>query len=251
MKLTRTERGFTLVELLVVIAIIAVLAAILLPVFARGRLAAQRSVCLSNLRQVGSALMMYVSDHDDVLPVVNQSALGGPLTQPHRWSASGVGPQMPDVLGSYIKNDALFRCPAVNRSVQRNAAGQISGLSGSYGYRCHDLAGMDGNLGRWAMNGTGTTPLGQALWGGMCGVTPASSAGWSACALPLASITEPSRDFLAFCESLGRHQGIDDPMVMGGLMVGGSTMVMADGHVSYVKMDSMSIVQSSCRKLAH
>lgn len=59
------KRGFTLIELLVVIAIIAILAAILFPVFARARENARKSNCLSNLKQLGTAHMMYCQDYDE------------------------------------------------------------------------------------------------------------------------------------------------------------------------------------------
>ncbi len=61
--------GFTLIELLVVIAIIAILAAILFPVFAQAREKARQTSCLSNLKQMGTALMMYVQDYDEMLPM--------------------------------------------------------------------------------------------------------------------------------------------------------------------------------------
>ena len=60
------QRGFTLIELLVVIAIIAILAAILFPVFARARESARKSTCLSNLKQLGLTMTMYASDYDEV-----------------------------------------------------------------------------------------------------------------------------------------------------------------------------------------
>lgn len=60
--------GFTLIELLVVIAIIAILAAILFPVFSRAREQARKTACLSNSRQIGLALMMYVQDWDETYP---------------------------------------------------------------------------------------------------------------------------------------------------------------------------------------
>ena len=63
------RHGFTLIELLVVIAIIAILAAILFPVFARARESARTSACNSNLRQLGLAAHMYASDYDEWLPV--------------------------------------------------------------------------------------------------------------------------------------------------------------------------------------
>ncbi len=67
-------RAFTLIELLVVIAIIAILAAILFPVFAQAKLAAKKTSDLSNLKQIGTSIMIYVSDNDDVLPVFNGSS---------------------------------------------------------------------------------------------------------------------------------------------------------------------------------
>lgn len=63
-----TRRGFTLIELLVVIGIIAILAAILFPVIARARETARKSNCTSNLRQIGTAIAMYVQDYDECFP---------------------------------------------------------------------------------------------------------------------------------------------------------------------------------------
>src|SRR5437016_5406048 len=64
----KARRGFTLIELLVVIAIIAILAAILFPVFAQARERARMSACLSNMRQIGTGMMMYAQDYDETLP---------------------------------------------------------------------------------------------------------------------------------------------------------------------------------------
>ncbi|MBW3637106.1 MAG: DUF1559 domain-containing protein, partial [Armatimonadetes bacterium] len=63
------SQGFTLIELLVVIAIIAILAAILFPVFGRARGNARRSSCLSNTKQVGLAALQYIQDYDETLPL--------------------------------------------------------------------------------------------------------------------------------------------------------------------------------------
>ena len=62
------RRAFTLIELLVVIAIIAILAALLFPVFAQAKAAAKKSVCLSNLKQIGLSFTLYLNDYDDRLP---------------------------------------------------------------------------------------------------------------------------------------------------------------------------------------
>src|SRR5437879_7509284 len=67
------RRGFTLIELLVVIAIIAVLSAILFPVFAQAREKARQTSCLSNLKQIGTGYMLYVQDYDEQYPLSCQS----------------------------------------------------------------------------------------------------------------------------------------------------------------------------------
>jgi prepilin-type N-terminal cleavage/methylation domain-containing protein len=78
------RRGFTLIELLVVIAIIAILAAILFPVFAQARAAARKTGCLSNMRQIGIAIEMYASDHDQRYPQAKRTE-----AQPALADASG------------------------------------------------------------------------------------------------------------------------------------------------------------------
>ena len=67
-RVSRLAKGFTLIELLVVIAIIALLAAILFPVFARARENARKSSCSNNLKQIGVAVMQYVQDYDETFP---------------------------------------------------------------------------------------------------------------------------------------------------------------------------------------
>jgi prepilin-type N-terminal cleavage/methylation domain-containing protein len=77
---SETRRGFTLIELLVVIAIIAILAAILFPVFAQARAKARQTQCLSNSKQIGMAMMQYVQDYDELYPV-NNFSYGRPRCQ--------------------------------------------------------------------------------------------------------------------------------------------------------------------------
>ena len=93
------RRGFTLIELLVVIAIIAILAAILFPVFARARENARKSTCQSNLKQVGIALGMYLQDFDEVLPAIYCDASGTRV----RWH---------QMIGPYLKNELVRFCPS-------------------------------------------------------------------------------------------------------------------------------------------
>ena len=107
----RTRRGFTLIELLVVIAIIAILAAILFPVFAQAREAARKTSCVSNMRQIGNALLMYAGDYDETLPWATSSKLSG-----WTWYQSvdpyiktGVGPN-----GTTIK--PFWLCPSFSNT---------------------------------------------------------------------------------------------------------------------------------------
>ena len=95
----RLQRAFTLIELLVVIAIIAILAAILFPVFAQAREKARSIACLSNLKQIGMATRLYSQDFDGVLVpnYLNNSANTGWIY----W----------DLLMPYVKNWDVFVCP--------------------------------------------------------------------------------------------------------------------------------------------
>jgi prepilin-type N-terminal cleavage/methylation domain-containing protein/prepilin-type processing-associated H-X9-DG protein len=113
------RRGFTLIELLVVIAIIAILAAILFPVFARAREKARQSSCQSNLKQLGLGLTMYAQDYDERMSPryyrYNPSVAGGP-----NWCDHLIQP--------YVKNAQVNLCPSTN--------------SKSYGYNQDYLAGQ-------------------------------------------------------------------------------------------------------------
>jgi prepilin-type N-terminal cleavage/methylation domain-containing protein/prepilin-type processing-associated H-X9-DG protein len=104
MRRIRCTRAFTLIELLVVIAIIAILAAILFPVFAQAREKARQASCLSNLRQLGTAGMMYQQDYD------------GMFTPPFKYyGAQSVSANCwwwDDILQPYIKNKQVNRCPS-------------------------------------------------------------------------------------------------------------------------------------------
>ncbi len=112
-------KGFTLIELLVVIAIIAILAAILFPVFARAKDAARTVKCASNLKQIEAANQMYMDDNNGRLMNAPQSELwsymngpssriGPPVT--HAMSAN-FGPFAQDLLFRYIKNQGVWMCP--------------------------------------------------------------------------------------------------------------------------------------------
>jgi prepilin-type N-terminal cleavage/methylation domain-containing protein/prepilin-type processing-associated H-X9-DG protein len=113
----RKTAGFTLIELLVVIAIIAILAAILFPVFAQAREKARAATCLSNLKQIGLALMQYTQDYDETLP--NSLAYRGAFVAPLYGFDMLIQPYIGMRVGTGL-NPGIFRCP--NDSIARSPA---------------------------------------------------------------------------------------------------------------------------------
>jgi len=99
-----TKRGFTLIELLVVIAIIAILAAILFPVFAQARGMARKASCLSNFKQSLTATLMYSQDYDEMYPLVQTTNTYNAVTAPQDnvWGT---------LVQPYVKNEQILACP--------------------------------------------------------------------------------------------------------------------------------------------
>ncbi len=121
-KSTKTKRtGFTLIELLIVISIISILAAILFPVFARARENARRTSCLSNGKQIGMGLTMYLQDYDEMMPLYYFTG-----SVSYAWNF---------VLTPYIKNDQVFICPSATQIETWCGPTSVkTWASGSYGY---------------------------------------------------------------------------------------------------------------------
>ena len=133
----RSRRAFTLIELLVVIAIIGILASMLMPVFAQARESARKTVCISNIRQLGQALMMYTGDYDEMYPAQDHLyidpccpfwldvAYGVPdwFTSPYANWAQAVY--------NYVKEKGIYQCKS-NKGWTPNSNTQQPGLSYIY-----------------------------------------------------------------------------------------------------------------------
>lgn len=125
----KKTRGFTLIELLVVIAIIAILAAILFPVFMKARETARMSRCVSNLKQISTALTLYVDNNNQTLPGHWNGAYMGPhhckaleyAQELHDLNKAKVYPYMQDLLAPYCRSMTVWLCPSIgpNRSIPK------------------------------------------------------------------------------------------------------------------------------------
>ncbi len=152
------KRAFTLIELLVVIAIVAILAAILFPVFAQAKAAAKKTADLSNLKQIGTIIMLYGNDNDDAFPLTSYPSVG------NSW---------PLQCQPYVKNWDLFRSPG-DASAKWPPAGtrrpQLDTPAGDplWGYRWTSyllsafmsggFKGSDGSVGRYSVQSSIASP---------------------------------------------------------------------------------------------
>jgi prepilin-type N-terminal cleavage/methylation domain-containing protein/prepilin-type processing-associated H-X9-DG protein len=137
------RNAFTLIELLVVIAIIAILAAILFPVFARARAKAMQAACISNMKQIALAEKMYCADYNDM------------------WCTAGWwGVTRQDALQPYMKNTQIFTCPSVPRGWEAER---------SYIFNMYE-PGNQGFAWAWTSESTIPAPAEVVMWGDGLGI---------------------------------------------------------------------------------
>ena len=244
------QRAFTLIELLVVIAIIAILAAILFPVFAQARDKARQSACLSNCKQIGLAVTMYAQDYDETFfwqkdwnEVVDVgSGFWGPSYKTYiRW---------PIAHAPYIKNTDVYRCPSDKGTNDvRGVAAKSPGCAGcspwyiSYGA---NLMMMDGYGSKTAV----PTTLAQITRPSDKIALAESITGYGCCESWNVEYFrganrgggENGWDFSAFRKNVGQAKklGITDAQMAGVTRHAlGNTAIFADGHAKWLRWNQV------------
>ncbi len=246
----RQRRAFTLIELLVVIAIIAILAAILFPVFARAREQARSASCKSNLKQIATGFLMYAQDYDEQMapwrnaPTFNLSDLYPNLVGPY--IKNGVDPVTGDLGG-------VWACPS--------AKAALSSFSNTYAYNYYGIGGTNPTSTTGAPLGSGYAPFNQGQYVYAAQLSSIGRPAEVILILDGAQLCRPPAAFVtngrnAFNNGVwGPHSmgnGIAAPAVPGTTntnilryMTGRSTNVAyCDGHVKMVP--TMRLVARSC-----
>ncbi len=245
-----TKQGFTLIELLVVIAIIAILAAILFPVFARAREKARGASCASNCKQLALAVLMYAQDYDQKYPLSVPGCVVYQGAKPYQWWM---------LIYPYVKNGQLFMCPSSAVDVINDGGGCGGGggntcamrnpgqLGITYGYEialgstcCAGIGGKDAGLiapaesfmlGDAARANVGGGP-GQAAGAssdGIC-VHVAMANDLNACG------AGPCRDNITYAQELINHNTTSDRVARHN---GGENIAFCDGHVKWSKNENI------------
>ncbi|MFO8080819.1 MAG: DUF1559 domain-containing protein [Armatimonadota bacterium] len=124
------RKGFTLIELLVVIAIIAILAAILFPVFARAREKARQTSCLSNMKQLGLGMMMYAQDYDERMSRTSHYYYGDIVASGDSYARAWFG----DLVQPYVSNRTILECPSYSWTFTRYRGTEWGPLVCSYAF---------------------------------------------------------------------------------------------------------------------
>ncbi len=213
-------RGFTLIELLVVIAIIAILAAILFPVFARARENARRASCQSNLKQIGLAVMQYSQDYDELYPYAP-------------WGGGNAGTRALGLLTEpYHKSSQLWRCPSDSQSSgavwtpNSVPAGRYPYQNVSYGYNIWYFSGP--------LNNNNPVSLAKPQNAAQLGLVMGS---WGDNAFIIDNVD--TQDYAPPARIEGSLQSPNSNVREGHL--GGGNFLYADGHVKWVKSQNLML----------
>lgn len=210
-------KGFTLIELLVVIAIIALLAAILFPVFARARDNARKSTCQNNLKQLGLSVQQYMQDFDEKFP-----------NTPYNWNATD--PQVPKTaLRPYTKNEQLWVCPSDSNWARANGGISYSSMMDNW-FNEHFFThnGDDGAANTDCDRRAALVIAGAGTDGGGCG----QSDPWDG--VSLATVPRPASKPL-FWDQNCWHQGQGTTSGSPNCgTVGQRNLVFIDGHVKHL-----------------
>jgi prepilin-type N-terminal cleavage/methylation domain-containing protein/prepilin-type processing-associated H-X9-DG protein len=227
------SKGFTLIELLVVIAIIAILAAILFPVFAQAREKARQATCVSNLKQLGTAAMMYAQDFDEQWPMVRHGGQYGPTIanqlEPYiKTSKKNVRADG----GNLWPEDSVWRCPS---ATTYNFGDKTSYFTVGYNYLylTNVDAGpkQDFKNGIWQWDNAGRSlsavndPAGTVMFAdaGHSDGPGGKADTWCTLLTPAARAATGANAWLTVAE--GRHNGV-------------ATVVWCDGHVKPMKLEA-------------
>jgi len=212
-------RGFTLIELLVVIAIIAILAAILFPVFAKAREKARQTSCLSNLKQLGLAFHQYTQDYDERWPLTAFTLPGGAGSGS---TDAGTTELWYHPLNPYIKNYQLFKCP----SATYNPMG-VTGPSGKPTYNAGAAYG-------WA-----AWHIGTAQYSLLSGVADAQ-------------ILDPAQtlvcaDAKGYYRVTGQLDGLYNDVLLDGRHNDGVNVLFCDGHSKWMMVTDLQYPDGNSR----
>ncbi len=225
---TQQKTGFTLIELLVVIAIIAILAAILFPVFARARENARRTACLSNVKQIGLGLMQYTQDYDEKMPA-EVAYTGQTQLPPDGYFWSNTYWFWQQIIYPYVKTSEVYFCPS-SSTQPRHGNGNAAPFYGNYGANQNVIDGKS----LAAFNAPAST-YAMMDWGGYAasrwdpnvpGISH-SQYGYLPGSGPNSPLASPQRtihsDYQRDFDS-GRH-------------FGGINIIFADGHVKWTRSE--------------
>jgi prepilin-type N-terminal cleavage/methylation domain-containing protein len=219
------RKGFTLIELLIVIAIIAILAAILFPVFARARENARRASCQSNLKQIGLGLMQYTQDYDERLIrawyINNQQS----DTTYYKWM---------DTIYPYVKSEQVFVCPSDsgrNYTYHRNLTAPSGSRYGSYSINAAYATDEGGTniaqspAGEWSVTLASLQAPATTMWA--ADGNGAFEFTWIGAAPPFANPTISNTTPRTLGNIVERH--LDTTVVL-----------YTDGHVKSLKLDALA-----------